>query len=151
MKAPVQFIVLKRADKWFVKWQDAERIFPVQHKAVEAAIKLANDSGKNGKPAVVLFKRSKTDFRKIWTYGESAYPPTKSDLAVNARALSSTFFFGKLRNGQTSAIAYLGSSGRETRHGVHGRSQTHLRKRTQPFNQAVDEVAAAARLAVCRL
>jgi hypothetical protein len=85
MKAPVQFIVLKRADKWFVKWQDAERVFPVQHKAVEAAIKLANDSGKNGKPAVVLFKRSKTDFRKIWTYGESAYPPTKSDLAVNAQ------------------------------------------------------------------
>jgi hypothetical protein len=77
--------VLKRADKWVVKWQDAERAFPVQHKAVEAAIKLANDSGKNGKPALVLVQRSKTDFRKVWTYGESAYPPTKSDLAAVAQ------------------------------------------------------------------
>jgi hypothetical protein len=85
MKPPVQFIVLRRADKWFVKWQDAERAFPVQRKAVETAIKLANDSGKNGKPALVLFQRSKTDFRKIWTYGESAYPPTKGDLAVVAQ------------------------------------------------------------------
>jgi|AmaraimetFIIA100_FD_contig_91_1175163_length_998_multi_3_in_0_out_0_2 hypothetical protein len=85
MKAPVQFIVLKRADKWFVKWQDAERIFPVQHKAVEAAIKLANDSGKNGKPAVVLFKRSKNDFRKFGPTARATYPPTKSDLAVNAQ------------------------------------------------------------------
>jgi hypothetical protein len=82
MRAPVQFVVLKRADKWVVKWQDAERAFPGQHKAVEAAIKLAHDSGKNGKPAVVLFQRTKTNFRKIWTYGESAYPPTKSDLGV---------------------------------------------------------------------
>ena len=85
MKAPVQFIVLKRADKWVIKWQDAERAFPAQHKALEAAIKLANDSGKNGTPAVVLCQRSKTDFRKVWTYGESAYPPTKSDLSVVAQ------------------------------------------------------------------
>ena len=28
---------------------------------------------------------SETDFRKIWTYGESAYPPTKSDLSVAAQ------------------------------------------------------------------
>jgi hypothetical protein len=87
MRAPVQFVVLKRADKWVVKWQDAERAFPGQHKALEAAVKLAHDSGKNGKPAVVLFQRAKTDFRKIWTYGESAYPPTKSDLGVLAQLM----------------------------------------------------------------
>jgi hypothetical protein len=87
MRAPVQFVVLKRADKWVVKWQDAERAFPRHHKAVEAAIKLAYDSGKNGKPAVVLFQKTKTDFRKIWTYGESAYPLTKSDLSVLAQLM----------------------------------------------------------------
>jgi hypothetical protein len=39
---------------------------------VDAAIKLANECGKEGKPGVVLFQKSKTEFEKIWTYGESA-------------------------------------------------------------------------------
>jgi len=62
------------------------RVFSAQHKAVEAAIKLANDSGKDGKPAVVLFQKTKIDFQKIWTYGESAYPPSKLDLRLGAVA-----------------------------------------------------------------
>src|SRR6478672_595874 len=70
----VQFVVLKREDKWVVKSKELERVFSAQHKAVEAAIKLANDSGKDGKPAVVLFQKTKSNFQKIWTYGESAYP-----------------------------------------------------------------------------
>jgi hypothetical protein len=76
----VQFVVLKRDDKWVVKAKELERVFSAQHKAVEAAIKLANDSGKDGKPAVVLFQKTKSDFQKVWTYGESAYPPSKLDL-----------------------------------------------------------------------
>src|SRR5215472_2154755 len=82
----VQFVVLKREDKWVVKSKELERVFSAQHKAVEAAIKLANDSGKDGKPAVVLFQKTKTDFQKIWTYGESAYPPGKLDLRAGAAA-----------------------------------------------------------------
>src|SRR4051794_8040679 len=39
----VQFVVLKREDKWVVKAKELERVFSAQHKAVEAAIKLAND------------------------------------------------------------------------------------------------------------
>src|SRR5215475_14927517 len=74
----VQFVVLRREDKWVVKSKELERVFPAQHKAVEAAIKLANDSGKDGKPAVVLFQKPKTDFQKVWTYGESAYPRASS-------------------------------------------------------------------------
>ena len=54
----VQFVVLKREDKWMVKSKELERVFSAQHKAVEAAIKLAHDSGKDGKPAVVLFQQS---------------------------------------------------------------------------------------------
>jgi len=82
----VQFVVLKRENKWLVKSKELERVFSVQHKAVEAAIKLANDSGKDGKPAVVLFQKTKTNFQKIWTYGESAYPPSKLDLRLGAAA-----------------------------------------------------------------
>jgi hypothetical protein len=82
----VQFVVLKRENKWVVKSKELERVFSAQHKALEAAIKLANDSGKDGKPAVVLFQKTKTDFQKIWTYGESAYPPSKLDLRVGGAA-----------------------------------------------------------------
>ena len=82
----VQFVVLKREDKWVVKSKELERVFSAQHKAVEAAIKLANDSGKDGKPAVVLFQKTKADFQKVWTYGESAYPPSKLDLRIGSVA-----------------------------------------------------------------
>lgn len=82
----VQFVVLKREDKWVVKSKELERVFSAQHKAVQAAIKLANDSGKDGKPAVVLFQKTKTDFQKVWTYGESAYPPSKLDLRIGPAA-----------------------------------------------------------------
>src|SRR6266550_6596506 len=82
MTALIQFIVLKRVGKWVVKAKDLERFFSVQRDAVDAAIRLANDSGKEGNPGVVLFQKSKTEFEKIWTYGENSYPPTKSDLAM---------------------------------------------------------------------
>ena len=82
-----QFLVLKREGKWIVKSKDLERVFSIQREAVDAAIKLANDSGKEGKPGVVLFQKSKTEFEKIWTYGESPYPPVRSDLpAMSASA-----------------------------------------------------------------
>jgi hypothetical protein len=79
MTAMVQFIVLKREDKWVVKSQDLERVFSVQREAFNAAVRLANDSGKEGKPGVVLFQKSKAEFQKIWIYGESLYPPARSD------------------------------------------------------------------------
>jgi hypothetical protein len=86
MNAVVQFIVLKRRGKWIVKSKDLERVFSVQREAVDAAIKLANDSGKEGKPGVVLFQKSRTEFEKIWTYSESPYPPVRSDLPAMSGA-----------------------------------------------------------------
>src|SRR5215510_15274512 len=80
MTAFIQFIVLKREGKWVVKANDLERFFSVQRDAVDAAIRLANDSGKEGKPGAVLFQKSKSKFEKIWTYGEDCYPPARSDL-----------------------------------------------------------------------
>jgi len=82
MTAVVQFIVLKRGDKWALKSKDLERIFSRQRETVDAAIRFANDTGKEGNPAVVLFQKSKTRFEKIWTYGESPYPPARSDLPM---------------------------------------------------------------------
>jgi hypothetical protein len=84
MTTLIQFVVLKREDKWMVKSTNLERVFPDQRKAIEAAIKLAHDSGKEGKPGVVLFQRSKTEFQKVWTYGESTYPPSKRDLRITS-------------------------------------------------------------------
>src|SRR5262245_26463819 len=86
MTALIQFIVLKRKGKWVVKSKDLERIFSVQQEAVDAAIRFANDSGKEGKPGVVLFQKSKSKFEKIWTYGQSPYPPPRSDLTPRERS-----------------------------------------------------------------
>jgi hypothetical protein len=80
MNTVVQLLVLKSDGKWVVKSKDLERVFSVQRAAVDVAIKLANDNGKEGKPGVVLFQRSKIEFEKIWTYGENPYPPVRSDL-----------------------------------------------------------------------
>ena len=85
MTAFTQFIVLKREGKWVVKANDLERFFSVQREAVDAAIRLANDSGKEGKPGAVLIQKSKSEFEKIWTYRQSPYPPAKSDLPMVSR------------------------------------------------------------------
>jgi hypothetical protein len=82
MTALIQFIVLKREGRWVVRSKDFERFFCVQREAVDAAIRLANDSGKEGKPGVVLFQKSKTKFEKIWMYSENPYPPARSDLPL---------------------------------------------------------------------
>jgi hypothetical protein len=84
MTAVTQFIVLKREGKWVVKSHDLERFFSIEREAVDAAIRFANESGKEGKPGVVLFQKSRTEFEKIWTYGENPYPPARSDLPVTS-------------------------------------------------------------------
>ena len=78
--ALTQFIVLKRKGSWAVKSNDQERSFSAQLEAMHAAIQLANECGKNGKPSVVLLQTAKKQFDTIWTYGESLFPPSKSDL-----------------------------------------------------------------------
>jgi hypothetical protein len=78
--AAIQFIVLRRDGQWCVRSKDLERRFGIARKAIDAAIRMANDCGKEGKPAVVMFQKSRSEFEKIWTYGEDPYPPAKSDL-----------------------------------------------------------------------
>ena len=76
--ALTQFIVLKRKGNWAVKFNDQEQSFSAPLEAMQAAIRLANECGKNGKPSVVLLEGTK-GFDTIWTYGESPFPPSKSD------------------------------------------------------------------------
>jgi hypothetical protein len=78
--SPVQFIVLRQAGKWSVKSQDLERSFADQSAATRAAVDLANHSGKNGKPAVVIAELAKGRFKTVWTYGQDPYPPVKIKL-----------------------------------------------------------------------
>jgi hypothetical protein len=52
MTPVIQFLVLKRENNWIVKSGDLERHFSIQREAVDAAIRFANDSGKEGKPGV---------------------------------------------------------------------------------------------------
>jgi hypothetical protein len=78
--SPVQFIVLRQGGKWSVKSQDLERSFADQPAATRAAIDLANHSGKNGKPAVVIVELAKGRFKPVWTYGQDSYPPAKLTL-----------------------------------------------------------------------
>jgi hypothetical protein len=80
MRDYLPFIVLRRKNQWALKSADQERHFPGQLKAIEAAITLANDYGKNGKPSVVLLQRTKSQFDSIWTYGRDSYPPKLSKL-----------------------------------------------------------------------
>ena len=54
MSELVQFVVLQRSEKWVVKSRELERAFGDRRKAIHCAVELANESGKNGKPALVL-------------------------------------------------------------------------------------------------
>jgi hypothetical protein len=80
MRKYAQFIVLRRNGKWSIKAVDQERDFSSHLEAMQAAIGLANESGKNGKPAVVLVQIAKGRFEAIWTYGKDLYPPPRSTL-----------------------------------------------------------------------
>jgi hypothetical protein len=76
----IQFIVLRRKGTWSVKAADLVRAFSGQLEAMQAGIELANESGKNGKPSVVLFEMGKSRFDTIWTYGKDPYPLPRSSL-----------------------------------------------------------------------
>src|SRR5207302_1260563 len=73
MSELVQFVVLQRSEKWVVKSRELERAFGDRRKAIHCAVELANESGKNGKPALVL-AGSRHEFAPV---GPSARIPTR--------------------------------------------------------------------------
>ena len=74
MSELVQFVVLQRSEKWVVKSRELERAFGDRRKAIHCAVELANESGKNGKPALVLAGSRRHEFAPIWTFGKDPYP-----------------------------------------------------------------------------
>jgi hypothetical protein len=81
MSNPAQIIVFKRRGRWSLKAAETDQIFADQLAAIKAGIELANERGKNGKPSVVLFRKSKDEFKKIWTYGIDPFPPKLGELS----------------------------------------------------------------------
>jgi hypothetical protein len=82
MADPAQIIVFKRRGKWSLKAAEIDQTFADQPAAIKAGIELANERGKNGKPSAVLLRKSKDEFRKIWTYGVDSYPPNLAELSA---------------------------------------------------------------------
>jgi len=78
MSELVQFVVLQRSEKWVVKSRELERAFVDRRKAIHCAVELANESGKNGKPALVLAGSRRHEFAPIWTFGKDPYPLARS-------------------------------------------------------------------------
>ena len=77
MSELVQFVVLQRSEKWVVKSRELERAFGDRRKAIHCAVELANESGKNGKPALVLAGSRRHEFAPVWTFGKDPYPVGK--------------------------------------------------------------------------
>jgi hypothetical protein len=78
MSELVQFVVLQRSEKWVVKSRELERAFGDRRKAIHCAVELANESGKNGKPALVLAGSRRHEFAPVWTFGKDRYPLERS-------------------------------------------------------------------------
>jgi hypothetical protein len=78
MSELVQFVVLQRSEKWVVKSRELERAFGDRRKAIHCAVELANESGKNGKPALVLAGSRRHEFAPVWTFGKDPYPLARS-------------------------------------------------------------------------
>src|SRR5262249_34840609 len=57
-----------------------ERAFGDRRKAIHCAVELANESGKNGKPALVLAGSRRHEFAPVWTFGKDPYPLRQGSL-----------------------------------------------------------------------
>jgi hypothetical protein len=71
--ALIHFVVHRNGEKWGVRSTGLERSFADEATARAAAVELANHSGKNGKPAIVLAELASGALETIWTgEGESS-------------------------------------------------------------------------------
>jgi hypothetical protein len=67
-----QVFVRHQGDKWIVKVRELERIFADERGALSCAVQMAQESGKNGTPSVVLLHGEDATLKEIWTYGKDA-------------------------------------------------------------------------------
>src|SRR5262249_46354533 len=78
MSELIKFVGLQGSKRWVVKSREWERAFGDKRKAIHCAVELANESGKNGKPALVLAGSRRHEFAPIWTFGKDSYPLARS-------------------------------------------------------------------------
>jgi hypothetical protein len=72
--AVIQVLVRHQGDKWMVKIRELERIFADEREAMSCAVQMAQESGKNGTPSVVLLHGEDATLKEIWTSGKDAPP-----------------------------------------------------------------------------
>ena len=70
-----QVIVRRQGGKWTVKVRELERVFADEAGAMNCAMQLAHESGKNGSPGVVLLHGEDATLKEIWAYGKDVLPP----------------------------------------------------------------------------
>jgi hypothetical protein len=68
----VQFVVRQRSGRWSIRSGDFDQWFVNRKTALKAAVELAHDSGKSGKPDA---EGRRGEFKTIWRYGTDPYPP----------------------------------------------------------------------------
>ena len=77
-----QVIVLKNKGRWVLRHAGGEKPHPTQVAALKAAVEIAYQSGKNGRPAKVMLVDAKLGLaRAFWTYGQDTYPASFKDVA----------------------------------------------------------------------
>src|SRR5438094_560861 len=74
MTAPIQFIVLKYKGKWSIKSRDLHRFFSMQREAIDAAIRLANESGKEASLRWFYSRNRKPSFRRFGHTARATIP-----------------------------------------------------------------------------
>jgi hypothetical protein len=70
-----QYLVLKRRGKWCFKSRGRfSAPYASETKATQAAIDRAEESGKKGKPAMVVLFAKPSELKTIWISGRNPYP-----------------------------------------------------------------------------
>lgn len=84
--AEVRYLVVKRCDGWKVVSGSAQfGPFTDRLRAIEAAIELADRTGRDGRDSQVLVRGEDRQERIEWTYGRDPYPEVSVPQAPPAR------------------------------------------------------------------
>jgi hypothetical protein len=82
----VQFVGRQRKGTWSVTSADLDRSFAARATALKAAVELANESGKNGKPAIVCAEGDGGQFEAIWILRDRPVSPYRPGASPKTQA-----------------------------------------------------------------
>ena len=76
-KPRIQYFVMLHEGQWKVRrYGKLYGPYPTQEAAIRIATDVAQRSGKNDRPAQVMFQDQDGEFRAEWTFGLDFFPPT---------------------------------------------------------------------------